>query len=104
MNSYKKIPRGGMKNRKSWKKIYNRKDRRKPISDDEYAPRRKCEYKKRNNRYDICDYKVTHISFDEYFDGEMLMYITLRNRGLKNVQEPIMEDCLQWYLKEYKRK
>ena len=95
--SFKKTPRAGDIKSKFHKTYSNRRLRRRRIDEDNAELVNKS-YKKYHNSWDICDYEITHLTFEEYWK-KIVQHCKKFNDEL-----PSKEEVYKAYYKMYKRK
>ena len=95
--SFKKTPRAGDMKNKFYKAYSNRRFRRRKI-DEEDVELTNNSYKKYNNSWNICDYEITHLTFEDYW-AEIVQRCAKLNCEL-----PSKDVAYKVYYKTYKRK
>ena len=95
--SFKKTPRVGDMKNKFYKAYSNRRLRRRKVNEEE-TELNNSSYKKYNDSWYICDYEITHLTFEEYWD-EIVRNCVMFKRAL-----PSKEKAYKDYYKAYKRK
>lgn len=102
--SYKKTPYSGDRQNKEDKQIANRKIRREKINynDDDYEVLKHKAYRKKNESYDIRDYGIAYISFDEYKKGRLETWTRFSKD--KGIAPPTEEEMKKDYDKLFRRK
>ena len=96
--SYKKTPRNGDTKDKFFKRYANRRLRRKKLDIDLHHK----SYKKDSCSYDICDYEIIGVSFEEFWQNRVRMWRLWQFRY--NDPFPTREQAWKDYNHWYKRK
>lgn len=95
--SFKKTPRAGDMKSKFYKAYSNRRLRRRKVNEEETELTNNS-YKKYNNSWNICDYEITHLTFEEYWEE------IVQNCLMNNSELPSKEKAHKVYYKVYRRK
>ena len=99
--SYKHTPRSGQRKNKFIKQYANRKLRREKLKEDvpQYGG-----YRKRTERWDICDYETVGETFEQYYERELFFWNCWTRFGRWKEEFPDREELKAEYNKSFIRK